>query len=275
MQRHVPGPRSGIEVASRYAAGSAGPGHARRAHPTGVLAVLVLAFLLAAVPTAALAKGATGATISGGGPGGLPRGPITLKGDGEPGSGTGLANLAEEAGVWAVLFEDGAPGALDSAPAPATQRGPRYTITWVFPNGAGANDKVRQSVWPYAAGGPLTYMAPGQPVLETTTSGGWFRAGDNLRRTLIGLGLPNRPALTAPQAPTAAAPATPAAPAANPAAPAPAAPAPAAPDRAADPAPSTSAPVVWPWVAAGIGLLGVVAALAVARRRSAGGAGAS
>jgi hypothetical protein len=221
--------------------------------------VLVLAFVLATVPTAAQAKGATGATISGGGPGGLPGGPITLKGDGEPGSGTGLANLAEEAGVWAVLFEDGQPGALDAAPA--IRRGPRYTITWIFPNGAGTNDKVRQSVWPYAAGGPLTYMAPGQPVLETTTRGGWFQAADNLRQTLIGLGLPNRPALTATPAP-----ATPAASAgATPAAPAPA---------AAAPAGSTPAPV-WPWIAAGIGLLAVVAGLAMARRRSAGGARAS
>ena len=57
-----------------------------------VLAMLVLALLLAAVPTAAQAKGASAATISGGGPGGLPGGPIDLNGDGEPGSGTDLAN---------------------------------------------------------------------------------------------------------------------------------------------------------------------------------------
>jgi hypothetical protein len=49
-----------------------------------VLAVLALAALLV-VPTAAQAKGATAATIDGGGPGGLPDGPITVRGDGEPG----------------------------------------------------------------------------------------------------------------------------------------------------------------------------------------------
>jgi hypothetical protein len=156
-----------------------------------VLAMLVLALLLAAVPTAAQAKGASAATISGGGPGGLPGGPIDLKGDGEPGSDTDLANLADSAGVFAVLFEDGSTGAL-TAP-PAGDRGPRYTITWTFPNGAGTADKVRQSVWPYAAGGPLTYMAPGQPVLDTTTMGGWYRAGDDLRQRLVALGLPSRP----------------------------------------------------------------------------------
>jgi hypothetical protein len=208
------------------------------------LAMLVLALLLAAVPTAAQAKGASAATISGGGPGGLPGGPIDLKGDGEPGSGTDLANLAEAAGVFALLFEDGSGARLASAPA--GDRGPRYTITWVFPNGAGGEDKVRQSVWPYAAGGPITHMRAGQPVLDAATTGGWFRAADSLRLDLIALGLPNHPPLAVAATP---APATPA-----PAAPAPAAPAPAA--------------AFWPWVAAGVGLLVVVAAIALARRRS-------
>ena len=209
--------------------------------------MLVLALLLAVVPTAAQAKGASGATISGGGPGGLPGGPINLKGDGEPGSGTNLANLAQAAGVWALLFEDGPGGELASAPATAN-RGPRYTITWIFPNGAGTEDKVRQSVWPYAAGGPLTFMASGQPVLDATTKGGWYQAADNLRQSLIALGLPSREPLTAPA--TATAPATPAAPAAP------------------DPAPA-----VWPRVAVGLALLLAVAGGAlVLRRRSSPGA---
>jgi hypothetical protein len=161
-----------------------------------VLAMVVLALLLAAVPTAAQAKGASAASISGGGPGGLPGGPIDLKGDGEPGSGTDLANLAEASGVFALLFEDGPGGEL--ATPPAGPRGPRYTITWTFPNGAGGENKVRQSVWPYAAGGPLTHMAPGQPVLDTTTKGGWYRADDGLRQSLITLGLPRRQPLAFP-----------------------------------------------------------------------------
>jgi hypothetical protein len=227
--------------------------------PRRLLTLLALAFLLAAVPTAAQAKGATAASISGGGPGGLPGGPIDLKGDGEPGSGTDLSDLAEATGMWSLLFEDGQPANLD-APVPAAMRGPRYTITWTFPNGAGTNDKVRQLVWPYAASGPVTYLAPGQRVMETRTEGGWYRASDNLRLSLIHLGLPNRPALSAP-APAVATPASPAAPA------------PAArPAPAATPAPS---PAVWPWVAAGVGLLVVAGAVAMARRRSPGGASAS
>ena len=210
-----------------------------------VLAMLVLALLLAAVPTAAQAKGASAATISGGGPGGLPGGPITLEGEGEPGSGTDLANLAEEAGVFALLFEDGPGGELASAPS-ATRRGPRYTITWTFPNGAGTEDEVRQSVWPYAAGGPLTYMASGQPVLDATTKGGWFQASDTLRQSLVTLGLPSRQPLAAPAPHVGARPRRP--------------------RRRGRPRPAA----VWPWVAAGIGLLVVVAAAVVtARRRSA------
>jgi hypothetical protein len=216
-----------------------------------VLAMLVLALLLAAVPTAAQAKGASAATISGGGSGGLPGGPIDLAGDGEPGSGTDLANLAEAAGVFALLWEDGQSGALDAAPAATGERGPRYTITWTFPNGAGGEDKVRQSVWPYAAGGPVTYMRPGQPVLDSTTKGGWYRSADNLRQTLITLGLPDRPPLAAP-APAASGGADPAAGVAA-----------AAP--AADPAPA-----LWPRIALGVGLLLAAAAggALLLRRRS-------
>jgi hypothetical protein len=216
------------------------------------LVMLVLALLLAAVPTAAQAKGASAATISGGGPGGLPDGPIDLQGDGEPGSGTDLANLAEAAGVFALLFEDGPGGELTSAPA--GERGPRYTITWTFPNGAGTEDKVHQSVWPYAAAGPITYMASGQKVLDATTKGGWFQATDTLRQDLIALGLPNRQALSAPAqaAPAPGASATPAPAAA----------------RSADPAPA-----LWPRIALGVGLLlaaGAAAALVLRRRSTPG-----
>jgi hypothetical protein len=192
--------------------------------------VLVVVLLLAAA-TAAQAKGASAASISGGGPGGLPGGPITLGGDGEPGSNTPLANLAERTGVFALLFEDGPGGELTSAPA--DRLGPRYTITWTFPNGDGAEDMVRQSVWPYAAGGPVTHMAPGQPVLGTTTKGGWYRADDGLRQTLVALGLPNRQALAG----------------SAPAAPAPPTPAPA----------ESPAPALWPRVAVAVGLLLAVA----------------
>jgi hypothetical protein len=247
-----------------------------------VLAVVVLALVAAVVPTAAQAKGASAATISGGGPGGLPGGPIDLKGDGEPGSGTDLANLAEASGVFALLFEDGPGG--DLATPPAGDRGPRYTITWTFPNGAGGEDKVRQSVWPYAADGPLTFMASGQPVLDATTKGGWYRAGDDLRQSLIALGLPRRQPLTAPApAPAGGDPAPAAAPAPAVAAPAPAAPAGAVDNRGRPASESATLPhrgtepgagSLQAALAAGLLVVGAAALVLALRRRSGPGAAA-
>jgi hypothetical protein len=211
------------------------------------LAIAVLAVLLLVVPTAAQAKGATAATIDGGGPGGLPGGPITLRGDGEPGSSTDLGMLAQGTGLYAVL--DTHAGAVLKA-APTDRLGPRYTITWTFPDPAGGKDrKVRQRVYPYAAGGPVTFTPAGQSVLDTTTNGGWYQGFDGLRVQLIELGLPNRK----PLAPAATA------------TPAPAAPAPASPQ----PAPATARSAAWPRVAAVAGFL-VLAAAAVALRRRLG-----
>jgi hypothetical protein len=187
-----------------------------------VLAVAALAALLLAIPTAAQAKGATSATISGGGPGGLPGGPITLKGNGEPGSSTDLGMLAEGSGLYTVVFDSGTNAILPAAPT--DRLGPRYTITWTFPDPEGGKDrKVIQHVYPYAAGGPVTFMPPGQPVLDMTTSGGWYQGFDGFRTQLIELGLPNhkplapatkpatpKPAPANPQPTPAAAPAPPA-----------------------------------------------------------------
>ncbi len=176
-----------------------------------VLAVLALAALLLVVPTVAQAKGATAATIDGGGPGGLPGGPITLRGDGEPGSGTDLGNLTDASGLFTLMFESRrtavrpcaqCPGALKAAPT--DRLGPRYTITWTFQDGSDRG--IRQHVYPYAATGPVTFMPAGQRIFDDTTRGGWYQATDSLHQQLISLGLPDRKALgsaASPQPPPA------------------------------------------------------------------------
>jgi hypothetical protein len=189
-----------------------------------VLAVAALAALLLAIPTAAQAKGATAATISGGGPGGLPGGPITLKGDGEPGSSTDLGMLAQGSGLYTVVFGGDATAVLKAAPT--DRLGSRYTITWTFPDPNGGKDrKVIQRVYPYAAGGPVTFTPAGQPVLDMTTRGGWYQGFDGFRAQLIDLGLPNHKPLAPAPKPAAPTPA-PASPQPTPAAP-PSSPAPA------------------------------------------------
>jgi hypothetical protein len=214
-----------------------------------VLAVAALAALLLLVPTAAHAKGVSAATISGGGPGGLPDGPITLKGNGEPGSGTDLGMLAEGTGVFLVMFEDDS----EALPAAPTDRlGPRYTITWTMADDLGKNNKILQHVYPYAAGGPVTFMPPGQPVFDTNTTGGWYQGFDALRAQLIELGLPNRDPLTAP-APKATPKQTPS-------------PSPATPEPT--PATQTSPTSAWParaGIAAGVLLIATGAAWALRR----------
>jgi hypothetical protein len=173
-----------------------------------------------------------------------------LRGGGEPGSRTDLGMLAQGTGLYATVF-DTDPGAVLKA-APTDRLGPRYTITWRFPDPAGGKDrKLRQRVWPYAAGGPVSFTPAGQAVLDTTSSGGWYQGFDGLRAQLIELGLPNRK----PLAPAATA------------TPAPAAPAPASPQ----PAPATAPSAAWPRAAAVVaGLLVLVAAAAVSLRRRLG-----
>src|SRR6266704_5470979 len=164
----------------------------------GGVAALVL---LALVPTAALAKGASAATIDGGGPGGPgngPNGPITLRGDGEPGSGTDLGTLADLSGLFPAMCGQSPDPMLDASPTPAGRLGPRYTITWTIPDGGGTAKKVRQDVYPYAAGAPVTYTKPGQPVFDQATRGGWYKAQDSLREKLIELGLPEQAPLVLP-----------------------------------------------------------------------------
>ena len=49
---------------------------------------------------------------------------------------------------------------------------------------------ITQDVYPYASSGPVTYLAPGQPIFDMQTRGGWFQAGPDLKETLVAAGLP-------------------------------------------------------------------------------------
>jgi hypothetical protein len=147
----------------------------------------------------ALAKGPSQASITGPG---LARA-IAVSGDGEPGMQSPLALLAGQTGLFAVLFgpDVGVPGQASAplrTPPPKASLGARYTVIYtvpgVTPQPGEQYGRIRQDLYPYAAGGPVIYTPPGQagfggPVAVT----GWLRAGPGLTRTLAQLGVPSRP----------------------------------------------------------------------------------
>jgi hypothetical protein len=144
------------------------------------LVVSALAFA-----SASQAKGPAAATIDGPGTGGG----ISLGGGGELGSDAVLGTFAQQAGLFPALFRPTPDPMLDRAPA--GDLGPRYTVTYRLPGPTGTEDDIRQDLYPYAKGGPVTYTQAGQRFFETRmTRGGWYQASPALKDTLVKLGLP-------------------------------------------------------------------------------------
>ena len=142
---------------------------------------IVAAFLAALVlPSIALAKGPTEGTISGAG---FVK-TFKVSGDGSPGTLGG--DLTMTTGFFPAAFGQTPDPMLHRKPAAL---GPSYTIVWTVPSGDNQVNHLRQVVYPYARGGAVTYMKPGQPIFSSTTPGGWYR-DPGLKRTLVRLGLP-------------------------------------------------------------------------------------
>jgi hypothetical protein len=96
-----------------------------------------------------------------------------------------------------------APARLGTPP-PAASLGPRYTIIYtvpgVTPQPGEQFGRIRQYLYPQAAGGPVIYTPPGQqgfgqPLLVT----GWLRGSSRLTHALARLGVPPRPGTQAAQ----------------------------------------------------------------------------
>jgi hypothetical protein len=141
--------------------------------------ILLLALTALAMPSLALGKGPSAATMDG------PGGGITFSGD--EGSGR-LENLTQQSGWFDAAFAQ-EPNPLLAA-RPEDDLGPKYTVTYTVPGPENDTFRIRQDVYPYASPGPVTYMAPGQPIFDMETSGGWFQAGPELKETLVAAGLP-------------------------------------------------------------------------------------
>ena len=134
----------------------------------------VAALTLLAFPAPGAAKGPSAATLEG--PGLEAR--LPLRGDLTAG------------GLIPAMFGQVPDPML--AKRPKGDLGPKYVVTYVLPGPTATADRIRQELYPYANGGPVTYTPPGQPfyAAERTTRGGWFRAGPNLKATLVASGLP-------------------------------------------------------------------------------------
>jgi hypothetical protein len=140
--------------------------------------LLFVLFAAAFLAPAAFAKGPSEASISGPG---LDK-TIVLAGMGDS------SDLTQDTGFFPAVFGQSPNPMLPGKPS--GELGPKFTIRYVVPGGNSTSFRLTQELYPYAAGGALTYMKPGQPIFGATTNGGWYRGGDALKRTLAQAGFP-------------------------------------------------------------------------------------
>jgi len=111
-----------------------------------------------------------------------------LKGDGE-GPGSPLGDFAQQAGYFPAMFGQSPDPMLRLRPASVL--GPRYRVTYTVPGPDNTSDTIRQDLYPYSQGRPVTYTKPGQVFFGSErTHGGWYRADSTLEALLVKEGLP-------------------------------------------------------------------------------------
>jgi hypothetical protein len=143
--------------------------------------LLVLAVAALAVPSTAIAKGPSEASIKGPGLGK----PITITGAEEPGS--PLMTFAEQAGFFPAAFGQEPNPMLPGRPK--GNLGPKYRIAYKVPGPENDMFHINQDLYPYANPSAVTYMPAGQKIFDSTTQGGWF-SSPLLKETLVAAGLP-------------------------------------------------------------------------------------
>jgi hypothetical protein len=154
--------------------------------PRTIAAPAAIAIAVLLVPGVAHAKVApSSATIDGD----QLAGPLDI--DAVSGTGTGepFFRLVEQAGYFAATVGLVPDPMLDDAPT--SDLGPELVVTWRLDEHGIGHGVLRQSVFPGAAGGPLTYTEPGQEYFpDLTAPGGWYRAPAGIAATLTALGVP-------------------------------------------------------------------------------------
>jgi hypothetical protein len=146
------------------------------------LVVVLVAALALLLPAGAAAKGPSEAEITGPGL----ASPLKVTGLGEGDSATSLGLLVSEGGFFPETFGQSPSPLLRKTP---TDLGLRYLVTYTVPGPGLAT--LQQDLYPYAAGGLVTYMRPGQVFWgDQQTVGGWYRGTAQLKAMLVKAGLP-------------------------------------------------------------------------------------
>jgi hypothetical protein len=114
-----------------------------------------------------------------------------------PGLGGGLTIEAlDTEGLWESGID--VAGGLDDTRADSVEElgltpadlGPRYLVTYRFDGG---NDLIRQDLYPYTKGGPVTYTPPGQELtagVNMPITAGWYQSSLGFFHYLVDHGLP-------------------------------------------------------------------------------------
>lgn len=137
--------------------------------------------LVAASPAAA--KGADQVTITGPGL----SAPIVVGGNGEPGSGTDLGQLADGCGLFDMAYS-GSTGTVGTQPSGPL--GAKYDLAFRFPSDKPEGDVFHMELYPAAPGGAVTYTPPGQHVYGGDSASGWHRTPADFWRVLAAVGIP-------------------------------------------------------------------------------------
>jgi hypothetical protein len=149
-----------------------------------ILPLLILLVLLGAAP--AVAKGPIDVTVSGPGVDSVRIDAVSAPG------GVTVQSLADRSGLFAIY------GAEPLGPAPdlsTEELGPRFTLTWGLGEEAADGAPIVTHVYPFAAGGPWSFVPDGQSLFGGPVGDGWIGTDPSLTKLLVRLGA-ERPGAT-------------------------------------------------------------------------------
>ena len=143
------------------------------------------ALLLAVVSPAAAKVGILDVQISGPGVGG---GGLRI-------SGATTEGIWDSGIYWAGGLDDTSSGSASQLGLTADELGPRYVVTYRLDAGTETAEIVRQELYPYAKGGPVTYTPQGQHIAEGlpwegAISADWYQSSIDFFHYLVDQGLP-------------------------------------------------------------------------------------